>query len=132
MNNKREILIAVVVAALMIIICAAIVIVNSGNEEESNIQVYKHVEINGKGGYVPCEISSSIKIELVDEFNKAKKLTDKDIAVAEQINGNYQIVIGKTSFAFDSSQKNKIYNINKNILYDFESPMYSIVETICK
>lgn len=132
MKNNSELKIAAAVAALMIIICAAIVILNNNSDEDVNLEVYKNVEIEGKRGYIPCEVPDTILMEINTEFKKAKQLSDKKLADVEQITGEYKLVSGKTSFAFDKNNKNKIYNIEKNKLYNFDSTIYSLVTSVCE
>lgn len=132
MKNNSEIKIAAVVAALMIIICVVIIIVNKTDNQEIDLQVYKNVEIDGKRGYIPCEVPDTILMEINTEFKKAKQLSDKKQAEVEQITGEYKLVSDKTSMAFDNNDKNKIYNINKNKLYNFDSTIYNLVISVCE
>ena len=130
MKDNKEIKIAAVVAALMIIICVGIILINKTNNKEIDLQVYKNVEMNGKRGYIPCEVPDTILMEINDEFNKAKKLSTSKEAEVEQITGTYKLISGKTSFAFDNSEDNKIYNIEKNKLYNFDSTIYNLVISV--
>ena len=132
MKDNKEIKIAAVVAALMIIICVGIILINKTNNKEIDLQVYKNVEMDGKRGYIPCEVPDTILMEINDEFNKAKKLSTSKEAEVEQITGTYKLISGKTSFAFDNSEDNKIYNIEKNKLYNFDSTIYNLVISVCE
>ena len=132
MKDNKEIKIAAVVAALMIIICLVIIIVNKTDNKEIDLQVYKNVEIDGQRGYIPCEVPDSILIEINDEFQKAKKLSTSKEAEIEQLTGTYKLVSGKSSLAFDANDKNQIYNVEKNKLYNFDSTIYNLVISVCE
>lgn len=132
MNNKRELKIAAVVGALMIIICLIIFISTQETKKTPSVQVYKNVELNGQRGYIPCEVPNSILLEISSEIQKAKQLTSANEVEMNRINGTYKIVLGNTSFAFDDSESKKIYSIENNKLYNFESTIYSLVITMCE
>lgn len=132
MKTNNELKIAAVVGAIMIIICLVMVLLNTTPKETIDIKVYKNTEIDGQRGYLECSVPESILGEINTEFKKAKKLDSSALAESHQIQGTYKIISGKESIAFDDDDKNEIYNIDENKLYNFKSTIYTLVETVCE
>ena len=83
MRTNKELKIAAIVGAIMIIICILMISIFSNDFDKADITIYKHVEVDGQGGYVPCTAPETILKEIYVEYKKTKALDEKD-----QVNQN--------------------------------------------
>lgn len=131
MKTKKELAIAGIVSGIMLIFCIIMIAVFN-NEKEINIEVHKHVTINGQEGWIPCNVPETILAEIETEYDKAIVFKDPTKVASGTIEGKYRIVRDDQRIVFDNDTDNIMFNEKEYKLYNFESTMYDLVINVCE
>lgn len=131
MKTKNELAMAGIVCGIMLIVCLIMIAVFNG-EKEINIEVHKHVSINGQEGWIPCSVPETILAEIETEYNKAIVFNDATKVASGTIEGKYRVVRDDKRIVFDNDTDNIMFNEKEYKLYNFESTMYNLVINVCE
>lgn len=134
MKNNNEIKIALVIGAIMLTICFVVIISNNSvkNNAQSatEIKVYKHYDDGETKEYRECQITTDELININNEFNNIKSLTEEDKYPGYTINGTYRITKGDDYIAFDGDT-NLVYRGDTEAIYVYDSNLYEYVVDLC-
>lgn len=134
MKTNIELKFAAVVGFLMILICLIVLsLQNKRSAELVDIKVYKHyvdAETN-EGYYSECIITTEELSKINKELKRVDKLTDSTKMVGI-IEGEYQVVSGDVTYAFDNATDKLIYRSTDNTMHTFNGSLYQIIIDRCE
>lgn len=136
MKDNGEVKIAIAIGIVVLLICFIIYVVNNNQLKTENIdiKVYKlftSEEDETKHYYGECILPDDDLAAINKEFYKIRKKSVNDRLLHETIYGDYKIVSGDSFIAFDDNDKSYVYDGVKNVIYNYDSPIYELIINRC-